>query len=187
MSFSAGALWVHCPTPLGSGSLHSLHRVSKRPVHLPVLYQAKMQELNEFLKLVLVSAFFFISPLGREDKSLAGSSKPAYVTSIQSYHRSNKAIKQAWLASFFSCLGPFLWEAEGFPCLGCPLPGFTADSSRTVIQLPGAAAGQCHWLGAGDRRGLCSSLQVTLRGGRGECRLGSFSVGRHRHQSLSCL
>lgn len=52
-------LWGHSPAPLGSGSLHSLHRVSKGPVHLPVLYQAKMQELNEFLKLVLVSAFFF--------------------------------------------------------------------------------------------------------------------------------
>lgn len=52
-------LWGHSPAPLGSGSLHSLHRILKRPVHSPVLYQAKMQELNEFLKLVLVSAFFF--------------------------------------------------------------------------------------------------------------------------------
>lgn len=154
-------LWGHCLAPLGSGSLHSLHGVSKRPVHSPVLYQAKMQELNEFLKLILVSAFFLISPLGREGKSLAGSSKPAYVTSIQSYHRSNKAIKQAWLASFFCCLEPFLQEAEGFPWLGCPLPGFTADSSRRVILLLGAAAGECHWPGAEDRRGLCSSLQVT--------------------------
>lgn len=51
--------WGHCPAPLSSGSLHSLHRVLERPVHSPVLYQAKMQELNEFLKLVLVSAFFF--------------------------------------------------------------------------------------------------------------------------------
>lgn len=169
--------WGHCPAPLSSGSLHSLHRVLERPVHSPVLYQAKMQELNEFLKLVLVSAFFFlISPLGREGKSLAGSSNLAYVTSILSYHRSNKAIKQAWLASFFCCLGPFLWEAEGFPCLGCRLPGFTADSRR-VIQLPGAAVGQCQWPGAGDRRGLCFSLQVTLRGGRGDCRSDSFNVG----------
>lgn len=55
-------LWGHGPAPLGSGSLHSLHRVCKRPVHSPVLYQAKMQELNEFLKLVLVSAFFFNFP-----------------------------------------------------------------------------------------------------------------------------
>lgn len=55
-------LWGHCPAPLSSGSLHSLHRVSERPVHSPVLYQAKMQELNEFLKLVLVSAFFFNFP-----------------------------------------------------------------------------------------------------------------------------
>lgn len=52
-------LWGRCPAPLGAGSLHSLHGVLKRPVHSPVLYQAKMQELNEFLKLVLVSAFFF--------------------------------------------------------------------------------------------------------------------------------
>lgn len=55
-------LWGHCPAPLGTGSLHSLHGVSKRPVHSPVLYQAKMQELNEFLKLVLVSAFFLNFP-----------------------------------------------------------------------------------------------------------------------------
>lgn len=147
-------LWGHCPAPLGSGSLHSLHRVSERPVHSPVLYQAKMQELNEFLKLVLVSAFFLISPLGREGKSLAGSSKLAYVTSVLSYHRSNKAIKHAWLASFFCCLGPFLWEAEGFPWLSCPLPGFTADS-RTVIQLPGAAAGQGLVLGTGEGCAPC--------------------------------
>lgn len=55
-------LWGHSPAPLGSGSLHSLHTILKRPVHSPVLYQAKMQELNEFLKLVLVSAFFFNFP-----------------------------------------------------------------------------------------------------------------------------
>lgn len=160
-SFSAGDP-DHYPAPLGTGSSH--RDSLQRPVRSPVLYQAEMQELNEFFKLVLGSDFFFlISPLGREGKSLAGSSKPAYVTSIQSYHRSNKAIKQAWLASFFCCLWPSLGEAQGFPCSGCPQPGFTADASSTVTarQLPGAAAGQCHQPGAGDRRGLRSSMLVT--------------------------
>jgi len=48
------------PAPLGTGSSHSPHRDSvRRPLHSPVLYQAQMQELHEFLKLVLVSAIFF--------------------------------------------------------------------------------------------------------------------------------
>lgn len=40
-----------------------------RPVRSPGLYQAEVQELNEFLKLVSAFFFFLISPLGREGKS----------------------------------------------------------------------------------------------------------------------
>lgn len=104
--------------------------------------------------------FFLIFPLGREGKSLAGSSKPAYVTSIQSYHRSNKAIKRAWLASFFCCLRPFVGEGRGIPPLGlspacssCWLPqhsapkappetrGVALGQERAVFLLPAARGG----------------------------------------------
>lgn len=166
VSFGAGDLG-HYPAPLGTGSSH--RDSLQRPVRSLVLYQAEMQELREFLKLVLGSAIFFflISPLGREGKSLAGSSKPAYVTSIQSYHRSNKAIKQAWLASFFCCLWLFLGEAEGFPCSGSPQPGFTAAGSCSWPTPPAWCRGQ-------ERAVLL--LAGDLRGGRGAQGVGACHV-----------
>lgn len=57
-SFGAGDP-DHYPAPPGTGSSH--RDSLQRPVRSPVLYQAEMQELNEFFKLVLGSDYFFFN------------------------------------------------------------------------------------------------------------------------------